>query len=279
MKKTGTNKRRKDNGAWEKDVLKNTLFLMIFFVLLICLFFVGDWLDWAELFNLHLRFDWAANFSMFLSAFASIVLGSVAVVQNKRAEEMNKQLAKINRDQFEASAINNNYPMIKFCDLQRVDNDNGNKKFIFKFFDTRNVPLKEAYTRNIAFVPLTNKYKEDGKPRRISMRKEEKRNALQFTYLHEGIVEGIYMIAVPVKEEMFNDYRYCRVEIEMDLISTTGVVTRCKGCALLDSRSKHKGIDNREYPYVYHQFFEIREIMSENKFKKGLKSVEAQLSI
>ncbi len=268
-------KKKRNDEFWERDVIKNTFCLVVLFLLLTMAFFIGDWFNLAETLGLHLRFDWAANFCMFLSAFASITLGSVAVLQNKRAEEMNKQLAKINRDQFEVSIINNNYPMIKFCDLQRIENtDDGSKKFVFRFFDTRNIPLREVYTRNIGFVPLADKYKEEEKPRRIIIRKEEQKDALQFTYLHEGIKDGLYMITAPMRDAMFNGYRYCRVELEMDIVSTTGVVARCKGYALLDSESKHKGMLGREYPYVYHQFFEIREIISEKKFNEKIQSGE-----
>ncbi len=252
---------------WEKDVARNTLVLAFFFLLLTMVFFVGDWFDLAETLNLHLRFDWAANFCMFLSAFASIVLGVVAIIQNKRAEEMNKQLAKINHDQFEASIISNNYPLIKFCDLQGIGDDNGAKKFVFKFFDTRSIPLKEVYTSNVGFVPLADIWKDEDQPKWVIMRKKKQKDELQFTYSHEGINnDGFYMLTVPMKESMFDGYRYCRVELEMDLISTTGVVTKCKGYVMLDSDGEHKFVDNGKYPYAYHQFFEIKEIMSEKKY-------------
>lgn len=266
--------KKRNNKFWEKDITKWALVLAFFFLFLTMVFFIGDWLDLAEGLGLHLRFDWAANLCMFLSAFASIVLGSVAIIQNKRAEGMNKQLAKINQDQFEVSIINNNYPMMKFCDLQRIEKDkNGGREFVFRFFDTRNIPLKEAYTRNIVFVPLADKYKNEETPRRIIMRRTEKKDTLQFTYLHESIDNGLYMIRVPMKEMMFDGYRYCRVELEVDLISTTGVVTRCKAYALLDAKSNHKGMPGREYPHVYHQFFEIKNIVSEQKYNKLIRQL------
>ena len=135
---------KRDNMILRMDIAKSALILSFFFLLLTMIFFIGDWFDLAEKFELHLRFDWAANFCMFLSAFSSIILGSVAIIQNNKAERMNEKLAKINQDQFEASIINNNYPLIKFCDLQRIINNNETKKFVFKFFDTRSVPLKDT---------------------------------------------------------------------------------------------------------------------------------------
>lgn len=89
---------------------------------------------------------------------------------------------------------------------------------------------------------------------------------MQFTFKNDDSQAGFYMIKVPTGE-LFDGYRYCRIELEMELISTAGVVTKCKGYALLDSKSNHKGMPGREYPYVYHQFFEIKEIKSEQKYR------------
>ena len=260
-------KKNNDRGNLTATMVKCPVGLTIFFLLLVGLFFIGDWLDLARNLNIHFRFDWAAIACAFLSAVASIFLASVSVIQNKKAEEANERLAKINQDQFEASIINNNYPLIKFCDLQRIINNNETKKFVFKFFDTRSVPLKEVYTRNVGFVPLAGIWKEEDQSRRVIMREKKQKDKLQFTYSREGVNDdGFYMITVPIKEPMFDGYRFCRVELEMDLISTTGVVTKCKGYAMLDSDGEHRFMDNRNYPYVYHQFFEINEIMSEKKY-------------
>lgn len=249
------------NNSWEKQIIRNMIGLLVFFLLLIVLLAILGISEWASV------------ICAFMSVVIAIVLGTVSMIQNKKAGEANERLTKINQDQFEASIMNNNYPMIKFCDLQRIEDDgDGSKKFVFRFFDTRNVPLKEAYTRGVGFVPLTGMYKEETESRRVVMRKEKKKDALQFTYLHEGVAGGFYMITVPMKELMFDGYRYCRVEIEMDLMSTTGVVTRCKGYVLLDSGSSHKGMVGREYPYVYHQFFEIKEILSEQKYNKSFEN-------
>lgn len=213
------------------------------------------------------NFEWASILCALLSAIGTITLAFVTIIQNKMAEKTNKRLAQVNNDQFEASIINNNYPLVKFCDLQRIENNgDGSKKFVFRFFDIRNIPLKEAYTKNVGFVPLADKYKEEENSKWITMRRKQKKDALQFTYLHEDTADGLYMIVVPMKEPMFDDHRYCRAELEMDIVSATGVVTRCKGYALLDSESNHKGMLGREYPSVYHQFFEIKEIMSEQKY-------------
>lgn len=248
---------REQNNSWEKQIIRYMVGLLVFFLLLIVLLAMLGISEWASI------------ICAFMSVVTAVVLGTVSVIQNKKAGEVNERLARINQDQFEASIINNNYPMIKFCDLQRIEDDGGGgKKFVFKFFDTRSIPLKEAYTRGVGFVPLAGMYKEEEGTRRVVMREKEKEDALQFTYLHEGVAGGFYMITVPLKELMFDGYRYCRVEIEMDLVSTTGVVTRCKGYALLDSESNHKGMAGREYPHVYHQFFEIKEIMSEKKYGK-----------
>lgn len=260
-------KKKDDKGNSNAVLVRCTVGLAIAFLLLVGLFFIGDWLDLAEKYNLHFRFDWAATACAFLSAVASIFLASVSVIQNKKAGEANERLAKINQDQFEASIINNNYPLIKFCDLQRIGDDNGAKKFVFKFFDTRNIPLKEVYTSNVGFVPLADIWKDEDQPKWVIMREKKQKDKLQFTYSHEGINnDGFYMVTVPMKEPMFDGYRYCRVELEMDLVSTTGVVTKCKGYAMLDSDGEREFVDNRKNPYVYHQFFEIKEIMSEKKY-------------
>lgn len=245
----------KQKKSWERRTIGYMIGLLVFFSLLIVLFAILGVSEWASI------------ICAFMSVATAIVLGTATIIQNKRAGETNERLAKINQEQLETSIINNNYPMMKFCDLQRIEKDeNSGREFVFRFFDTRNVPLKEAYTRNIVFVPLADKYKNEDILRRIIMRRAEKRDTLQFTYLHENVDNGLYMIRVPMKEMMFDGYRYCRVELEVDLISTTGVATRCKAYALLDAKSNHKGMLGREYPYVYHQFFEIKEIMSEKKY-------------
>lgn len=255
---------KKKNRRNSSAILVNcTIGLIIFFLLLIGLFFVGDWLNLAEKLNMHFRFDWAATACAFLSAVASIFLASVSVIQNKKAEETNERLAKINQDQLEVAIVKDSYPLIKFCDLQRIEK-NGSI-LVLRFFDTRNNPLREACTRNVVAVPLKGKFENEEVQREIKICDEKVREPLQFTFKNDDSQTGFYMMKVPT-EELFDGYRYCRVELEMDLIGTAGVVTKCKGYALLDSKSNYKGMPGREYPHVYHQFFEIKEIMSERKY-------------
>lgn len=258
---------KKKNRRNSSAILVNcTIGLIIFFLLLVGLFFVGDWLNLAEKLNMHFRFDWAATACAFLSAVASIFLASVSVIQNKKAEETNERLAKINRDQLEASIISNNYPFIKFCDQQRIENNNDRKEFVFRFFDTRGVPLKEAYVRDVVVVPLKDEFKNEEKRREIVLQKKEANTLLQFTFLHGDSQTGFYMVRVPTIE-LFDGYRYCRIELEMDLISTTGVVSKCKYYVLLDGEDGiYRRLNKRIYPYVYHQFFESKEIISEQKY-------------
>ena len=251
--------------VWENGVIRSVAVLAMFFLLLMVTFFFGDYFNLADVLNVNLRFDWAANFCMFLSAFASIILGSVAIIQNKRAEEANKRLAKINQDQLEVSITKDNYPLIRFCELQRIE-ENGSI-LVLRFFDTRNNPLREVCTRNVVAVPLKGKFVNEEVRREIKIRDESLREPLQFTFNNDDSQAGFYMIRVPTAE-LFDGYRYCRIELEMELIGTTGVVTKCKGYALLDSKSNHNGMLGREYPHVYHQFFEIKEIVSEQKYNQ-----------
>lgn len=260
--KRGEKQKPKD-AVWEDGLVRDIAIFAVFFLLLILAFFLGDYFNLADTLNIHLRFDWTAIFCMFLSAFASIVLGTVAIIQNKRAEEMNKRLVKINQDQLETSIVKDGYPLIRFCDLQRIE-ENGDI-LVLRFFDTRNNPLKEACTWNINAVPLKGKFENEKTRREIKIRDEKVKELLQFTFNNDDSQTGFYMIKVSTAK-LFDGYRYCRIELEMELISTTGVVTRCKSYALLDSESNHKGMPGREYPYVYHQFFEIKEIMSERKY-------------
>lgn len=263
-------KKKDDKGNSNAVLVGCTVGLAIAFFLLVGLFFIGDWLDLAEKYNLHFRFDWAATACAFLSAFASILLASVSVIQNKKAGEVNERLARINQAQLEASIINSNYPMIKFSELQRIDDD-GNT-FVVRFFDVRNVPLKEAYTRNIEWTPFEKKYKQlDGTEKSI-LRKKEIKDVLKFTYPHNGSNDGIYVIKIPVNN-LFDGYRYARIELEMDLVSTTGVVTRSRAYVLMDRECKHKGMAGRQFLQVYDQSLEIREIMSEQKYNKKLNRI------
>jgi len=82
-------KKKDDKGNSNAVLVGCTVGLAIAFLLLVGLFFIGDWLDLAEKYNLHFRFDWAATACAFLSAFASILLASVSVIQNKKAGEVN----------------------------------------------------------------------------------------------------------------------------------------------------------------------------------------------
>lgn len=244
-------RKQDDINNWKRFVLGSMAGMIVLFIVLIVIL-AG--------FN---NSDWAGVLCSGLSAIGAIVLGTVAIVQNKKAEEANERLAKINQDQLEASIIKDNYPFIKFCDLQRIER-NGSV-LVLRFFDTRNNPLTEACTRNVIAVPLKGKFENEEVQKEIRIRDGEVREPLQFTFNNDDSQTGFYMIKVPT-EELFNGHRYCRIELEMELIGTTGVVTKCKGYALLDSKSNHKGMPGREYPHVYHQFFEIKEIMSKQKF-------------
>ena len=70
-------------------------------------------------------------------------------------------------------------------------------------------------------------------------------------------------------EKVFDDHRYARIELKMDLVSTTGVVTRSKVYVLIDKESKHKGMAGKNFLQVYDQSLEIREILSEQKYLKN----------
>lgn len=235
-------KKKDDKGNSNAVLVGCTVGLAIAFLLLVGLFFIGDLLDLAEKYNLHFRFDWAATACAFLSAIASIFLASVSVIQNKKAEETNERLAKINQDQLEVAIVKDSYPLIKFCDLQRIEK-NGSI-LVLRFFDTRNNPLREACTRNVVAIPLKGKFENEEVQRKIKIRDEMVREPLQFTFNNDDSQTGFYMIKIPT-EELFKGYRYCRIELEMDLIGTAGVVTKCKGYALLDSKSNHKGMPGR----------------------------------
>lgn len=206
----------------------------------------------------------ATIFCSALSAVGAIILGTVAVIQNKEAQETNKRLAKINQEQLETSIIKDNYPLIKFCKTQRIESDN--KTLTLRFFDVRNAPLKESYTRNVGWLPFDSKYRASSEGRRLVLRKKEKKDTLRFTYPHSGSNEGIYTVSVPV-DNLFRDYRFARIELEMDLISTTGVVTRNKAYVLLDKECDYKGMKERKYLTAYDQTFEIKEVMSEQKYR------------
>lgn len=247
---------KKRNNLWEKHIIRCMVGLLIFFSLLIILFAVLGISEWASV------------ICAFMSVVTAVVLGTVSVIQNRRSEETNKRLAKINKDQLEASIISNNYPFIKFCDQQRIENNNDKKEFVFRFFDTRGVPLKEAYVRDVVVVPLKDEFKNEEKRIEIVLQKKEANTLLQFTFLHDDSQTGFYMVRVPTIE-LFDGYRYCRIELEMDLISTTGVVSMCKYYVLLDGEDGiYKQLNKRIYPRVYHQFFENKAIISEQKYLK-----------
>lgn len=244
---------KKQNGDWEKRIVYSMVGLLIFFSLLIVIF---------AIFGIS---EWASIVCAFLSTVIAIVLGTVSVIQNKRAEKTNERLAKINQNQLEASLINSNYPFIKFCDRQRIESTNGKKEFVFRFFDIRNIPLKEAYIKNVVVVPLKERFENEKKRREVVLQKEEIKEAIQFTFLHDDSQTGFYMVRVPITD-LFDGYRYCRAELEMDLVGTTGVVSRCKYYVLLDGDGIYEKLDKRVYPYVYHQFFENVDIISEQKY-------------
>ena len=237
---------------WGKSLSRSTVILVILFSIMLIIFAALDLPVWATV------------LCEALSAIGTLVLGIASIIQNNRAENTNERLAKINQEQLESSVVKNNYPLIKFCDLQRIEN---NSELVLRFFDTRNIPLKRIHTRNVVAIPLAGRYENEEKKRIIVLRKSELDEPLQFTFNHDDSQTGFYMVRVPSKN-LFVGFRYCRVELEMELISTTGVVTVCKGYVLLDGENERKGKKEREYPSAYHQFFEIKKIISEKKYNK-----------
>ena len=91
---------------------------------------------------------------------------------------------------------------------------------------------------------------------------------LQLTYLHEDIEKALYMIDINVNQELFNSYRYFRLELQTDIVSVAGVVSKNECFALLDTNYKYPGMASRDYFEVYHQFFEVKEILSEEKYNR-----------
>ena len=236
---------------WEKQTISYMIGLLILFSLIVVLLAIIGMSEWASV------------ICAFMSVVTAVILGTVTVIQNKRAEETNERLAKINQDQLETSIINNNYPMIKFSENQRIQDSR--KTFILRFFDIRNTPLKEVVTRNIEYLPYEKKYKPLDGNKKTTIRESEVKDVLKFTYPHNGSNEGVYTIKIPVNK-LFGGYRYARIELEMDIIGTTGVVARYKAYVLMDKESGYKGVSGKDYPYVYDQSLEIREIISEKKY-------------
>ena len=86
---------------WKRIVLSSMIGMIVLFVVLIGIFAIFD------------NSDWAMVLCSALSAIGAIVLGTVAIIQNKKAEETNDRLTRINQKQLETSIVRDNYPLIK----------------------------------------------------------------------------------------------------------------------------------------------------------------------
>lgn len=216
-------------------------------------------LNLADTFNIHLRFDWAIIICTFVSAIAAICLGIVSIEQNKR-------LAEINDAQLESSIVAQNYPLIKFCKEQIIKIDTS--IFELKFYDTRNIPLKEIYIKNMALIPYSEMYKVNETSKPIWIQKEKKRIQVEFTPYHEknDESEGFYFADVKSDLEIFQKHKYYKIEFELDVISTSGVVTTYKYKLLVERADGINPLKNRRYPKVYHQFYEFGAIISVKKY-------------
>ena len=64
-------------------IIKNSTRLLVGFILVVLLFFIGDLFNLSDTLNFHFRFDWAATLCAMFSAIASASLGIVAMIQNK----------------------------------------------------------------------------------------------------------------------------------------------------------------------------------------------------
>lgn len=258
-------KKDKSKGNGKND-LRNSIYhplvwiLRIFSVIIIAIL-IGDMFNLADTLNIHLRFDWAMIICTFVSAIAAICLGIVSIEQNKR-------LAEINDAQLESSIVAQNYPLIKFCKEQIIKIDNN--IFELKFYDMRNTPLKEIYIKNMALIPYSETYKVDGASEPIWIQKEKKKFQVEFTPYHEknSESEGFYFADIYSDLEIFQAHKYYRIEFDLDVVSTSGVVTTYKYKLLIERADSINPLKNRRYPKVYHQFYEFGDIMSINKYSR-----------
>ena len=251
----------KDN---KKNDLQDSLYHPLIWILRICVviiiaILIGDMFNLADALNIYLRFDWAMIICTFVSAIAAITLGVVSIEQNKR-------LAEINDAQLESSIVAQNYPLVKFCEKQIIKIDSSILEL--KFYDTRNTPLKEIYIKNMALIPYSEMYKVDKASKPVWIQKEKKKIQVEFTPYPEksNESEGFYFADINSDLEVFQAHKYYRIEFELDVVSTSGVVTTYRYKLLVERCDSINSLENRRYPKVYHQFYEFGDIMSLNKY-------------
>lgn len=226
-----------------------TLSMIIIAILIVDIF------DLSEKLNIHLRFDWAMILCTFSAAIASVILGIVSIKQNTR-------LAKINDAQLEHSIIAQNYPLIKFCSNQIIEVDND--IFKLKFYDTRNTPLREIYVGNMRLIPYSEAYKVEEGCEPIWAQKAKQRLEVEFTPYHKknDVSDGFYFADIQSDPELFQKHEYYRIEFELDVVSTAGVVTIYDYKILVRRSDETNESKSRRYPEVYHQFYSLKNIMS-----------------
>ena len=228
-------------------------------------------LNWSNGVGTNLRFDWVSAGCSFLSFLGSLFLGIVAIAQNDTANRQNEKLAQINKDQLESSIISQDYPQIKFCNKQIVELDTN--FFKLKFIDRRDIPIKEILVSNMRIIPYSEMFKvADGK-KPIVVQKDLLPIMVEYTPYHEkdGVEsDGFYFANIPVNTDWFQENKYCRLEFNLDAISTAKAVTRYRYRLLLQRADGINKQKNRRYPEVYHQFYEYVDILSENKYYKTI---------
>lgn len=259
LKKNNSKDNKKNNP--NTSIYRSLIWILRVFAVIIIAILIGDMFNLADTLNIHLRFDWAMIICTFVSAIAAITLGVISIEQNKR-------LAEINDAQLESSIVAQNYPLIKFCKEQIIKIDNN--IFELKFYDTRNTPLKEVYIKNMALIPYSEMYKVDGASEPIWIQKEKKKVQVEFTPYHEknSESEGFYFADIHSDLEIFQARKYYRIEFDLDVVSTSGVVTTYKYKLLIERADGINPLKNRRYPKVYHQFYEFGDIMSLNKYSR-----------
>lgn len=219
-------------------IIKNSIRLLVGFTLIVLLFFIGDLFNLSDALNLHFRFDWAATLCAMFSAIASVSLGIVAMIQNNKAEKMNKQLARLNEDSLRVSAISNNYSLIHFRHEQIIK-DNG-KTLKIKLYDTRNIPLRKAIIRSVKLQPLESIFKEETAKKKITLSDTTQTVDFEFTPKNDFIDEEFYYadLSVNFPFQKYNKGMNCRLEFDMDIINTLGIATSYKYFLLTGVSSK-----------------------------------------
>lgn len=134
----------------------------------------------------------------------------------------------------------------------------------------RNTPLKEIYIKNMALIPYSEMYKVDEASEPIWIQKEKKKFQVEFTPYREknSESEGFYFADIYSDLEIFQAHKYYRIEFDLDVVSTSGVVTTYKYKLLIERADGINPLKNRRYPKVYHQFYEFGDIMSINKYSR-----------